>query len=161
MTPYPRAGTLALWLQPFCSCFSSRAHWPSRRAEDAEGSGGGVSKGGMSAATAKRFKHERTLVMINPSLSGGVLFLAPFATCWDPIAFALLGMRLHAIACNLKIEAVFASKRSFLAGMHPRNSATSWHCVDAETQLAAPALHCVSSPAGRRPAGSSAFVSGR
>jgi hypothetical protein len=50
----------------------------------------------MSAATAKRFKHERTLVMINPSLSGGVLFLAPFATCWDPIAFALLGMRLHA-----------------------------------------------------------------
>ncbi|KAI3439041.1 hypothetical protein D9Q98_001451 [Chlorella vulgaris] len=38
--------------------------------EDAEGSGGGVSKGGMSAATAKRFKHERTLVMINPSLSG-------------------------------------------------------------------------------------------
>ncbi len=108
MTPYPRAGTLALWLQPFRSRFSSRALWPSRRAEDAEGSGGGASKGGMSAATAKRFKHERTLVMINPSLSGGVLSLAPCATCWDAVAFALLGMLLHAIACHHKVEAVFA-----------------------------------------------------
>jgi hypothetical protein len=40
-------------------------------ADEAQGGSAANRPGGLSAATAKRFKHEKTLVMLNPSLSAG------------------------------------------------------------------------------------------
>ena len=44
---------------------------PSSPLPDEVDGGGARPALAMSAATSKRFKHEKTLVMLNPSLSGG------------------------------------------------------------------------------------------
>ncbi len=74
-----------------CSCTCADLNLRPAGADGSEG--GACFGGGLAAATSKRFKHEKTLVMLNPLLSG-----EGFIGC--PSELAAVGT-VTAVACYL------------------------------------------------------------